>query len=1552
LRLEVLEDRTVPSVTALSLGTGGIPGVKALSLPSGSIPNVTALSLPTGGGVPNGDAFGAATSADGRYVAYSSKSTNLVSGQVDTNNDYDIFLTDRVAGTTTLVSHAAGLATTTGSAGSFSPVGISSDGRFIVYTSSATDLLPSIGTIGQNIFLFDRTTGLNTLVSHVAGSPTAAGNGDSSEPVISKDGNFIAYASGATNLVAGQTDTNNDTDVFLYNRTTDTTTLVSHAAGSPTTSGDKFSDQPVIDDNGGVVAFRSGATDLVAGESNVDPGGNDVYRFDATAGTNALVSHTAGTPATTGNDFSQGQSVSGDGRFVAYFSAATDLVGGVTDTNGVPDIFLYDATTQANTLVSHTAGSPLVAATGSAATGGSFGPMISDDGSSIAYYSDATSQVAGLTTATPLDNVFAYNRGSDVTILVSHAATSATTSGDQASSLPVISADGQFIAFQSNATDLVSGQQQTTPGVSNIFVFSAAAAGANSLASHAPGSATVTGSADSVVPAISDNGSTTVFQSSATNLVSGSTGGVAQIFTTTPVIGDAFGPVASADGRFVAFSSKSTNLVPGQVDTNNDYDIFLYDQVAGTWTLVSHAAGSATTTGNGGSFSPAGISSDGRFVVYTSSATDLVTGQTGSGENIFVFDRTTGQNTLVSHAAALPMTAGNGDSSEPVISRDGNFIAYASAASNLIAGETRVNQDTDVFLYDRVHDTTTLVSHAAGSPTTSGDKFSDRPVIDDNGGVVAFRSGATDLVAGESNVDPGGNDVYRFDATAGTNALVSHTAGTPTTTGNDFSQGASLSGDGRFVAYFSAATDLVAGATDTNGVPDIFLYDATTQANTLVSHTAGSPLVAATGSAATGGSFGPVISDDGSAIAYYSDATSQVSGLTVATPLNNVFLYNRAGDTTVLVSHAASSATMSGDQASSLPVISANGQVVAYQSNATDLVTGQQQTTAGVSNVFTFNATTGTNDLSSHTPGSHSITGNADSVVPVISDDGLDTIFQSSATNLVSASLGGVAQIFGATNATHFTVTPTVTLIQSLLPIGATVTALDQFGKVDNSYLGTVKLTTSDPGIQVALPPNATFTASDAGIHVFSNIVLQTPGTAQTVTATDTANSSITGTSGPIDIFLAPDKIPQFANVVIQAVLMRAATSSEEDAAVAIIEPALYFALHQTALNLVTSTEARTRLITGYYERFLGRAPTSTELNTALTNLQQGGTPEQLIASILGTDEYFNKVGGTNDAWVNAVYQALLNRAPTSSESSAAITALTSGTMTREQVAAGILATDEYLGDFVTSIYQAYLSRTPSSSEIQIWLPLLRQGSQAPGTPSPDEQFEALVLSSTEFYWKNGNSDIPWLTGVYLVVLGRQPDPTGFNMNLYNTEFTYGFQRYDAALDVLMTTEYRQKVVTGFYQTYLGRSPTPTELTDGVNTLANGGTNEQVQASILGTDEYFNKVGGTNQNWINAVYQALLGRAPTSSESNTANTELTNGTMTREQIAAGILATDEYRTDLINSDYSTYLGRAGDPTGVANALAAMKSGVTDEQILAMVLGSTEYYAKNGLQTSL
>ena len=331
------------------------------------------------------------------------------------------------------------------------------------------------------------------------------------------------------------------------------------------------------------------------------------------------------------------------------------------------------------------------------------------------------------------------------------------------------------------------------------------------------------GNEDSYRPALSLDGRFVAFWSLATNLVSGDTNGHIDIFLhdrqslTTELVsvssggalgnGDSVQPALSADVRFVAFTSQASNLVPG--DGNGTYDVFVRDRTAGTTELVSSATNG--TLGNGQSEEPS-ISADGRYVAFRSISSNLVAGDSNDSYDIFVRDRLNGTTECIS--VALGGGVGNADSGWPSISADGRYVAFWSNASNLVSGDT--NQASDVFVRDRQAGTTERISVSSGG--VQGTNSSDRPSMSADGRYIAFISTAHNLVPGDTTTFP---DVFLRDRLSGTTEMVSLSSGG--TLPNDMSEESAISADGRHVAFYSKATNLVSG--DTNGYEDAFVRD-------------------------------------------------------------------------------------------------------------------------------------------------------------------------------------------------------------------------------------------------------------------------------------------------------------------------------------------------------------------------------------------------------------------------------------------------------------------------------------------------------------------------------------------------------------------------------------------------------------------------------------------------------------------------------------------------------------------------------------------------------
>ncbi len=399
---------------------------------------------------------------------------------------------------------------------------------------------------------------------------------------------------------------------------------------------------------------------------------------------------------------------------------------------------------------------------------------------------------------------------------------------------PAISADGRYVSFEgANASNLVPGD---TNNVADVFVRDRVRGTTERVSVDSAGNQSNNGSAYS---SISGDGRYVAFQSIASNLVPGDTNNAIDVFVRDRQTGQTGrvsvatggaqatvgggGPAISADGRYVAFMSPGADLVPN--DTNGAWDVFVHDQRTSVTERVS--VDSAGNQGNGDSTSPA-ISGDGRYVAFVSAASNLVPGDTNAVADVFVHDRVAGTTERVSVDGAGNQA--NGASGElgafhpGYISTDGRYVTFASTASNLVAGDT--NGVADVFVRDRVAGTTERVSiDSAGNQATGSSSF---PTISADGRYVAFGSTAANLVAGDTN---GVADTFVHDRQTGLTYRVSvddqgNQANNSSPQGDDGPEPAAISADGQHVAFASPASNLVPG--DTNGYTDVFVHDTTT----------------------------------------------------------------------------------------------------------------------------------------------------------------------------------------------------------------------------------------------------------------------------------------------------------------------------------------------------------------------------------------------------------------------------------------------------------------------------------------------------------------------------------------------------------------------------------------------------------------------------------------------------------------------------------------------------------------------------------------------------
>ncbi len=841
------------------------------------------------------------------------------------------------------------------------PASVSADGRFVVYSDTAANLAPGqvmAPLSSYNVFLYDRALATTTLVSHAAGSSALTANGTSKNPVISADGNWVAFVSNSDNLLgtetvpAGVQTLHDQYWVFLYHRTDGSLRLVSHQA----------SDQGA--------GFQS---TLASGSSGQIP---------SVAFTNATNTTSV--------------SISGDGHYLAYVSTAAHLLNGqqpATSSSGVTatpaNVFVYDAATDTNYLVSAKSGSTTNSAGAPNAPGNdtAFSAAIDVNGDTVAYTSLANNLMAGETdpNSTATEQHYVTKRtgvtwASFGTALMSHSSASVTTASTFTATdfndypAPVLTPDGHYVAYVSVNDDIVAPAASSGVVGENVYVCDTSTL-SNTLVSHKTNNATTASNAGipanfvttGPAPAISDDGRFVAFVSDGTNLTSpaASAGYNTYLFDRlgtvdathnniklishqslatsqlTPTSYPPLAPSLSGDGRYLAYVGFATADISGLTNANTlpgsrGMDALLYDQGPNPgistpqYGLLSHSYASATTTGTGQAYTPV-VSHDGSTVLYLDDSDNLlpttINGHTGQdlnaalptdGTDLYAFSLNTpagytapaanGTNATVTLAdPGLPSLNANGLSEiapAHAVSDDGRFVVYSSVSPNTVAGEKDATLTQNIFLYDKTTQKSTLVSHVAGLPTTTANGLSANAVISGDGSTVVFYSYATNMVSGETFSGTAGKDpeLYLYDnnpahgSTYGTVVLISHVSTSETQAANG-----TLPATPNGLGASSFASTL--------------LYS--------------NPLLAL-------GLALPSVSANGQYIAYLSNATNLSDTNSGANKIN-VFLYDRTQDTNKLVSHQSGVATTGNGDASTV-AISADGSTVAFTSNATNLL--------------------------------------------------------------------------------------------------------------------------------------------------------------------------------------------------------------------------------------------------------------------------------------------------------------------------------------------------------------------------------------------------------------------------------------------------------------------------------------------------------------------------------------------------------------------------------------------------------------------------------------
>ena len=900
------------SAPLLFLISTALPAVGRLIQPV-SIVNTPAVA-PAGG---SGDSLAPLISPDGRYVLFASSANNLTLN--DSANPVpptmppvmNIYLRDRLKQTTTLVS--VSLDGNGAGNGDSIPAGISTNGQFVLFESAANNLAAGDTNGVYDVFIRDLGANVTTLVSVSTNGGMA--NGTSRSSVLTPDGHHVAFVSAASNLTADDTD--GIPDVFVRDLQGGTTTLAS-AGAAPTMPflPASSSELPLITPDGHYVAFYSTATNLVPGVTN----SGEIYVTDLQQGTTTWASTNSHSILQSlrnnPNGLSCNQAMSDDGQFIVYEacppSTSSPYPSGV--------VLRYNLTTGLTDIVNTNAAGIL-----SGLELNERNLSMTPDGRFIAFVASINAVNTG---------VAVWDAQSNSTTVASLDLTQ-TAVTNAICDWPAITPDGRFVAFVSNATNLTANP--LVPGF-HLYVRDLQA-GTNVLVDTDTNGI---GSTPNLMtfPRMCDDGSVVAFECPdgslvaddnnraydvlARNLATGSTelisSGLLGLPSLTPNASCVLSSSSvSTNGQYVAFWSEADNLAVN--DTNGLRDAFVHDLVSGTNYLVS--ANTNGISGNGLSTDPA-ISGNGRFVAFTSSSSDLATNNINNTTNVFLRDLQTGTTTLVSMSTD-DGTPGNGASYSPAISLDGRYVLFFSQAGNLVPGSVgnsggnlfwrdtqsgtnraittfpssttvnainaamtsdgqrvvysaRINNflTATVYVWDATagkniytNAASTIIYRTAISPDGNRIVFyqTNQVVLADLNAKTQFnfsnawsRAGCQFSADGQSLAFVAGtNQIYLYHFPSASNVLVSADA-------NGVCDSPAISADGRFVAYRSFAGNLVAN--DTNGVPDIYLYDSLAGTTTLVT---ASPI----GNwPANGRSLNPVFSGDGQTLFWQSWANN------------------------------------------------------------------------------------------------------------------------------------------------------------------------------------------------------------------------------------------------------------------------------------------------------------------------------------------------------------------------------------------------------------------------------------------------------------------------------------------------------------------------------------------------------------------------------------------------------------------------------------------------------------------------------------------------------
>lgn len=691
-------------------------------------------------------------SDNGQYAAFTSCASNM---SPLSQGRCDIYRKNLVTGELDLVSKHHETLGSVSSYDSGRPY-ISGDGRFVVFHSRASDLIPIGGTTTSDIYLWDSASDAIELIS-IASDDYRSDN-YSYNAHVSDDGNLVVFQSAATTLDAELADTNGDYDIFLRNRLLGETKRISMGYDGSEANYDSYNAK--ISGNGKYVVFQSRASNLV--ESDTNGTYSDIFRYDVENEVIELVSLSS-LGVQDSNDSSEIPAISKDGNIIAFFADAnlSDV-----DTDTRDDIYVRNMSEGTTELVS-------VTNTGLNDSGqaGDSWIDITDDGSKIVFtYYDSYGTFDSYTYAGY--NVYVRDLTAGTTTHISEHLDPSYTRTDYAWN-PAISGDGSKVAFESEFEGFDLDDRDS---YDDIFVYTLADATLATVSD--PISLGSFDNVDNV--AMSSNGRFILFKTDDRLLSDVGNSSYDELFiydkqneTIEQIrlgarganVNGAFGNNfdISADGNIIAFPSSATNIHGSDVTSTRD--IYRYDRSTKTLTLVTVAFNGSAA--NDDSFLPS-LSDDGRFLAFASEASnlteDIVTGNYYN-VNVYLYDHLDGSIKLVSYTADGWDGSTSGNSNGPKISGNGQYIVYHSE-NDSVWGESNWYQH--VILYDIENGTNKVLSKNANEEFANNHAYN--PNISQDGQFVAYLSGANNIFEGYgSYYDP---VLVRVNVTTGAMQMV------------------------------------------------------------------------------------------------------------------------------------------------------------------------------------------------------------------------------------------------------------------------------------------------------------------------------------------------------------------------------------------------------------------------------------------------------------------------------------------------------------------------------------------------------------------------------------------------------------------------------------------------------------------------------------------------------------------------------------------------------------------------------------------------------------